>query len=53
MNAGMFTATGQFVATRDRQVESSLQVTMQTSASSLTQTVTVSGKLPNLQASVR
>ena len=53
MNAGMFTATGQFVATRDRQVESSLQVTMQTSVSSLTQTVTVSGTLPNLQASVR
>ena len=53
MNAGMFTATGQFVATRDRQVESSLQVTMRTPASSLTQTVTVSGKLPNLQASVR
>ena len=53
MNAGMFTATGQFVATRDRQIESSLQVTMQTSVSSLTQTVTVSGTLPNLQASVR
>ena len=53
MNAGMFTATGQFVATRDRQVESSLQVTMQTSVSSLTQTVAVSGTLPNLQASVR
>lgn len=53
MNAGMFTATGQFVATRDRQVESSLQVTMQTSVSSLTQAVTVSGTLPNLQASVR
>jgi hypothetical protein len=53
MNAGMFTTTGQFVATRDRQVESSLQVTMQTSVSSLTQMVTVSGTLPNLQASVR
>lgn len=53
MNAGMFTANGQFVATRDRQVESSLQVTMQTSVSSFTQTVTVSGTLPNLQASVR
>mgnify|MGYP002377700453 CR=1 FL=1 len=53
MNAGMFTAAGQFAATRDRQVESSLQVTMQTSVSSLTQTVTVNGTLPNLQASVR
>jgi uncharacterized protein involved in outer membrane biogenesis len=53
MNAGMFIATGQFVATRDREVESSLQVTMQTSVSSLTQTMIVSGTLPNLQARVR
>ncbi len=53
MNAGMFAATGQFIATRDRQVESSLQVTMQTSVSPLTQTMIVSGTLPNLQASVR
>ena len=50
MNAGMFTAAGQFVATRDRQVDSSLLVTMQTSVSSLTLPIRVSGTLPNLQA---
>ena len=50
MNAGMFAATGQFVATRDRQVDSNLLVTMQTSVSSLTLPIRVSGTLPNLQA---
>jgi hypothetical protein len=50
MNAGMFTAAGQFVATRERQVDSSLLVTMQTSVSSLTLPIRVSGTLPNLQA---
>lgn len=50
MNAGMFTAAGQFVASRDGQVDSSLQVTMQTSVSSLTLPIRVSGILPNLQA---
>ena len=52
--AGSVRQRGQlFMATRDRQVDSSLQVTMQTSVSSLTQTMIVSGTLPNLQASVR
>lgn len=50
MNAGLFTATGQFVATRDRQVDSNLMVTMQTSASVRTLPIKVSGTLPNLQA---
>ena len=50
MNAGMFTAAGHFVATSDRQVNSNLQVTMQTSVSSLTLPIRVSGTLPNLQA---
>ena len=52
LNAGMFSATGHFIANRERQVDSSLLVTMQTSVSSLTLPVKVSGVLPNLQASV-
>jgi hypothetical protein len=48
----MFSATGYFVANRERQVDSSLLVTMQTSVSSLTLPVKVTGVLPNLQASV-
>ena len=52
MNAGMFTATGQFVSSRSGQVESSLQVTMQTSVSSLTLPIKIAGTLPNLQATV-
>jgi hypothetical protein len=50
MNAGMFTAAGQFVATREGQVDSNLQVTMQTSVSTLTLPIRISGSLPNLQA---
>lgn len=50
MSAGMFTATGQFVASRDRQVDAKLLVTMQTSVSSLTLPIRVSGTLPTLQA---
>lgn len=50
LNAGMFTAAGQFVANRERQVDSNLLVTMQTSVSSLTLPIRVSGTLPNLQA---
>lgn len=52
LNAGMFSATGHFVSNRERQVDSNLLVTMQTSVSSLTLPVKVSGILPNLQASV-
>ncbi len=52
MNAGMFTAAGQFVASREGKVDSGLQVTMQTSVSSLTLPIRVSGTLPNLQAAV-
>jgi len=50
MNAGLFTATGQFIALRDRQVDSNLLVTMPTSAAARTQSIKVSGTLPNLQA---
>ena len=50
MNSGLFTATGQFVALRDRQVDSNLLVNMPTSAASRTQPIRVSGTLPNLQA---
>jgi len=50
MNAGLFNATGQFVATRERQVDSTLMISMQTAASVLRLPVRVSGTLPNLQA---
>jgi len=50
INAGLFTATGNFVATRDRQVDGNLTATMQTSASLRTIPLKVSGTLPNLQA---
>lgn len=50
MNSGMFSANGQFVVTRDREVDSSLIVTMQTSASVLRMPIRVNGTLPNLQA---
>ena len=50
MNAELFAATGQFVVTRDRQVESNLTVTMQSSAAVRTTPIKISGTLPNLQA---
>ncbi len=50
MNAGLFAATGQFVVTRDRQVDSNLSVTMQGSAAVRTTPIKISGTLPNLQA---
>lgn len=50
MNAELFAATGQFVVTRDRQVDSNLAVTMQGSAAVRTTPIKISGTLPNLQA---
>ena len=50
LEAGMMTATGQFVATRDRQVDGNLSVGIQTSVSSLQVPVRVSGVLPDLTA---
>ena len=50
MNAELFAATGQFVVTRDRQVDSNLTVTMQGSAAVRTIPLKISGTLPNLQA---
>ena len=50
MNAELFAATGQFVVTRDRQVDSNLTVTMQSSAAVRTTPIKISGTLPNLQA---
>ena len=50
MNADLFAATGQFVVTRDRQVDSNLAVTMQGSAAVRTTPIKISGTLPNLQA---
>lgn len=52
LSAGQFSAAGHFVSNRERQVDSSLNVTMQTSVSSLTLPVKVTGTLPNLQATV-
>lgn len=48
LEAGMMTATGQFVAARDRQVEGNLTVGIRTSVSSLQVPVRVSGVLPDL-----
>jgi hypothetical protein len=50
LHAGLFSATGQFSATRDRQVDGNLVVTMSGSAEVRTLPVKVSGTLPNLQA---
>jgi uncharacterized protein involved in outer membrane biogenesis len=50
MNAELFAATGQFVVSRDRQVDSNLSVTMQGSAALRTTPIKISGTLPNLQA---
>ena len=53
IDASQFTATGQFFATRDRQVDSKLMVTMRNQGSSQILPVRVSGTLPNLVAVVR
>lgn len=50
VSAELFAATGQFVVTRDRQVDSNLSVTMQGSAAVRTTPIKISGTLPNLQA---
>ena len=50
MEAGMVTATGQFVAGREGQVEGSMAVTLQTSVSSLNVPVRIFGALPDLTA---
>lgn len=50
LEAGMMTANGQFVATRERQVDGNLTVGIQTSVSSLQVPVRVSGVLPDLTA---
>lgn len=53
MDAGQFAATGQFFATRDRQVDSNLMVRTRNQGSSQILPVRVSGTLPNLVAVVR
>lgn len=50
MSAGMMTASGQFVVSHERQVESNLTVGIKTSASNLRVPVRVSGILPDLIA---
>jgi len=51
LDAGMMTATGQFVARRDRPIDATLSVGIQTSVSSRYVPVRVSGILPDLTAS--
>lgn len=48
ISAGMMTASGQFVANREQQVNGNLTVGIQTSASSLQIPVRISGNLPDL-----
>lgn len=50
MDAGMVTATGQFVAERDGQVEGSMSVVLQSSVSRTNVPVRVYGTLPDLTA---
>lgn len=50
MNAGMVTASGQFVAAAERPVDASLVVVMQTSVSTIRTPVRVSGELSGLSA---
>ena len=50
MDAGLVSASGQFVANRERQVDGNLSVSMQTSASSMRLPVRISGTLPDLSA---
>lgn len=50
MSAGMVTASGQFVVSRQRSLEASLVVTMQTSVSTVRTPVRVSGILPEMSA---
>lgn len=53
MDAGMVTAVGQFISSRDGQVEGSMAVTLQTSVSSVHAPVRVFGTLPDLSATTR
>lgn len=50
MDAGMMTATGQFIANRNGQVEGLMAVTMQTSVSSVRAPIRIYGNLPDLAA---
>lgn len=51
MSAGMVSATGQFVAGRERPVDANVVVTMQTSVSTMRTPVRISGELSDLVAS--
>lgn len=50
MDAGMVTAAGQFVSSRDGQVEGNMAVTLQTSVSTVHAPVRIFGTLPDLSA---
>ncbi len=53
MDAGMMTASGQFVTTRNGQVDGNMSVTMQTSVSTQNATIHIFGNLPDLSATSR
>ncbi|MBS1139682.1 MAG: hypothetical protein H6R13_1135 [Proteobacteria bacterium] len=53
MDAGMVTAVGQFVSSRDGLVEGNMAVTLQTSVSTVHAPVRVFGTLPDLSATTR
>lgn len=53
MDAGMMTATGQFIANRNGQVEGLMAVTMQTSVSSVRLPIRIYGYLPDLAATAQ
>jgi acetamidase/formamidase len=53
MDAGMVTAVGQFVSSREGQVDGNMAVTLQTSVSTVHAPVRVFGTLPDLSATTR
>lgn len=53
MDAGMVTAVGQFVSSRDGQVEGNMAVTLQTSVSTVHAPVRIFGTLPDLSATAQ
>lgn len=52
LESGMMSATGQFMATSDKQVDGAMNVAIKTSVSSFLVPVQISGTLPDLTASV-
>lgn len=53
MRAGLMTASGEFVASREGQIDGSVKVNIQTTATSMSVPLAVSGVLPDLAVSGR